>query len=200
MNAWPAITTNAVRSRLRPRIGRSLALSRPWSASTRLLAYWLVSWCAPGSSSTIVRANAGDRSVVTSAGRAEGVDRRREEPGRRLHIAFGGNHSVDDLPVLVDGAVHIPPGAGHLHVGLINEPPVPDSVAARPSRVDDQRREPLHPPGHCCIYRLRGALAACSRRGSRFRLHGRVRRKQRARSSQGVLRGRVRSGLVAGSS
>src|SRR5664280_1201238 len=42
MKAWPRITTLAVRSRLRPRIGRSLALRRPCSASTRLLAYWVV--------------------------------------------------------------------------------------------------------------------------------------------------------------
>lgn len=68
MNAWPRITTDAVRSRLSPRIGRSRALIRPWSASTLLLAYWVVSWCAAGNSSTIVRARAGDRSVVTSAG------------------------------------------------------------------------------------------------------------------------------------
>jgi len=36
MNACPRITTDAVRSRLSPRIGRSRALSRPWSVSTRL--------------------------------------------------------------------------------------------------------------------------------------------------------------------
>src|SRR4051812_44114412 len=101
MNAWPAMTTVAVRLRLSPRIGRSLALTRPWSASTVLLAYWLVSWPAPGSSSTIVRANAGDRSVVTLAGFAVGIDLLRKEPRCRLHIASGGDHHVNDLPVLV---------------------------------------------------------------------------------------------------
>jgi len=47
--------------------------------------------------------------------------------------------------VLVDGTVHVPPCAGDL-LGLIDEPPVADGVAAWPGRVDDQRREALHPP------------------------------------------------------
>ncbi len=59
MNAWPLITTDAVQSRLSPASD---------SASTWLLAYLVLSWCTPGSSSTMVPANAGDRSVVTSAG------------------------------------------------------------------------------------------------------------------------------------
>jgi len=33
-----------------------------------LFAYWVVSWCTPVSNSTMVRASAADRSVVTSAG------------------------------------------------------------------------------------------------------------------------------------
>jgi hypothetical protein len=28
---------------------------------------------------------------------------------------------------------------------LVNEPPVPDSVPTRPGRIDQFRREPLHP-------------------------------------------------------
>jgi hypothetical protein len=35
---------------------------------------------------------------------------------------------------------------GHLDVGLIDEGPFADTVPARPCGVDDQRREPLHPP------------------------------------------------------
>ena len=42
MNACPRITTLADRSVFSPRIGRSLALSRPWSHSTRLFSYWAV--------------------------------------------------------------------------------------------------------------------------------------------------------------
>jgi hypothetical protein len=68
MKAWPRITTLAVRSRLRPRIGLSLAFRRPWSASTRLLAYWVVSWRAAGKSSATTCTRAWARSVVISDG------------------------------------------------------------------------------------------------------------------------------------
>jgi hypothetical protein len=51
-NAWPAMIALALRSRLRPRIGRSRAFKRPWSASTRLLAYCSVRCHAAGSSSS----------------------------------------------------------------------------------------------------------------------------------------------------
>lgn len=90
---------------LSPRIGRSLALSRPWSASTRLLAYWVVSWWVAGSSWTIVRASALDWSVVTSAGAPCELITVAKNPGRHLDVAFGEDQHVDDLPVLADGAV-----------------------------------------------------------------------------------------------
>src|SRR5664280_1788699 len=64
MNAWPRITTLAVRSRLGPRIGRSLALRRPWSASTRLLASWVVSCSAAGRRSVTTRTKAWARGTV----------------------------------------------------------------------------------------------------------------------------------------
>lgn len=57
-----------IRSPFRPDNGRSLAFKRPWSASTRLFAYWVVSWRASGRGSVITRAKVGDRSVVTSVG------------------------------------------------------------------------------------------------------------------------------------
>ncbi len=60
------------------------------------------------------------------------ADRRGEEPGRRLHVSLPRHVQVDDLPVLVNGAVHVAPGPGHLHVGFVDEPPVTDGVAARP--------------------------------------------------------------------
>jgi len=34
----------------------------------------------------------------------------------------------------------------HLHIGFIDEPSITDTVPARPSRVDDQWCETLHPP------------------------------------------------------
>src|SRR5215207_8809053 len=53
-NACPAITILALRSCLSPRIGPSRAFSRPWSASTRLLAYRSVRCKAAGSSSSTI--------------------------------------------------------------------------------------------------------------------------------------------------
>ena len=72
-------------------------------------------------------------------------DRCGEERARRGNIATARDVDVDDLAVSVDGAVHVPPHAGHVDVGLVDEPASPDSVAARSRRVDDQRCEPLHP-------------------------------------------------------
>jgi hypothetical protein len=51
-NACPAMMAVALRSCLSPRIGLSGAFSRPWSASTRLLAYRSVRCHAAGSSSS----------------------------------------------------------------------------------------------------------------------------------------------------
>ncbi len=85
MNPWPAITTDAVRVRLSPRIGPSLALSGPWSASTPLLAYWVVSWWAAANSSTI-RPGQSRRLICGHLRRfAVRTDRQPEEPGGRLH-------------------------------------------------------------------------------------------------------------------
>jgi hypothetical protein len=47
----PAAMVRADAKRLSPRIGRSLALSRPWSASITLLAYWSLTRRAAGTSS-----------------------------------------------------------------------------------------------------------------------------------------------------
>jgi hypothetical protein len=53
---------------------------------------------------------------------------------------------VDDLAGLVDRPVHLAPLPGHLGVGLVDLPTVPDGVLARPSGVGQQRRgEALHP-------------------------------------------------------
>jgi hypothetical protein len=37
---------------------------------------------------------------------------------------LGRDEYVDDLPVPVDGPVHVPPYTADLHVGLVDEPPV----------------------------------------------------------------------------
>lgn len=73
-------------------------------------------------------------------------ERRREEPTRGTEVPPFRDVDVDDLAALIDRPIHVTPPAGDLHAGLIHEPTVPDRMAARPSRVDKQRSEALHPP------------------------------------------------------
>ena len=72
-------------------------------------------------------------------------DTSEEHPGCGQVTLFRDEH-VDHLAVRIDGSVHVPPDAGDLHVGLIDEPAAPDGMAARSRRVDQLRREALHPP------------------------------------------------------
>src|ERR1039458_2004820 len=143
MKAWPRMAMLAVRSRLRPRMGRSLALRRPWSASTRLLAYWVVR-C--GRQEVRDHADQGVGPVSGDLSRLTvRADRIGEEFCRSSQITLLRHEHVDDLPVLVNGPIDVPPGPGDLHVGLIDKPVTTHDVAARPSRVDEQGREPLTP-------------------------------------------------------
>ena len=63
-----------------------------------------------------------------------------------LGVPARGDKHVDDLPELVDRAVHVAPPAGDLHIGLVHLPAVTDGVAAGPGSLGQQRREPLDPP------------------------------------------------------
>jgi hypothetical protein len=132
---------------LSPRIGRSRAFSRPWSHSTRLLAYWSVRCQAAGSSASstagYTAAPVGGDLDGPNACSAHGL---LEEPLGGVSVSSGGHEHVDDLAELVDRAVHIAPLPCHLHVGLLDVPAVADGVAAGPGSLGQQRREPLHPP------------------------------------------------------
>src|SRR5215207_3651097 len=99
-------------------------------------------------------AAAGTRSSSTRSVRAGQVggylDRRRptpqgagEEPAGRRSIPVLGQQHVDDLAVLVDRPVQVPPAAGHLDVGLVHEPAVAGGVPERSGGVGEQRGEPL---------------------------------------------------------
>ena len=68
------------------------------------------------------------------------------------------DEDIDDLAVLVDGAVDVPPDPVDLDVGLVDEPPVADLVHAGTSRVDEQRSESLHPPVQGHVNHLDSAL------------------------------------------
>ena len=61
-------------------------------------------------------------------------------------VALGGHEYVDDLPVLVDGPVHVTPSIRDLHVGLVDEPAVTDRMATRSGGIREQWRETLDPP------------------------------------------------------
>jgi hypothetical protein len=72
-----------------------------------------------------------------------------------LRLAAGGRgvpplaqEYVDDLPVLVDRPVQVPPPAGDLDVGLVDEPAVPRWHAGAGGRRRRTAGEPLHPPIH----------------------------------------------------
>jgi len=74
-----------------------------------------------------------------------------EEPSRRGQVAPRGQAHVDDLAELVDCPVHVAPHADDLDVGLVHEPAVLHGATARPGGLDEQRREPLHPPVHAHV-------------------------------------------------
>lgn len=59
---------------------------------------------------------------------------------------------------LIDGSVDVAPTARHLHVRLVDEPAVPDRVAARPRCIRQERREALNPPKHRHVIDLDAAL------------------------------------------
>jgi hypothetical protein len=69
-----------------------------------------------------------------------------EEPASGGGVPLLGHQHVDDLAVLVDGPVQVPPPGGDLDVGLIDEPTVAGGVTQRPGGVGEQRGEPLYPP------------------------------------------------------
>jgi hypothetical protein len=70
-----------------------------------------------------------------------------EEPPGRVSVPAGRDQHVDDLPVLVDRPVHVPPDSVDFDVGLVDVPPIAGRVPGESGRVAQQRREPLHPTG-----------------------------------------------------
>ena len=82
-----------------------------------------------------------------------------EEPTCRQEVAPGRDIHIDDLPGLIHGPVHIAPSSGDLHVGLVYVSTVRNWVAARPSRVCEERREVLDPPVDRDVVDLDPALA-----------------------------------------
>src|SRR5664280_251937 len=68
-----------------------------------------------------------------------------EAPRGSLGIASLRPEHVDDLAVLVDRPVDVPPAAGDLHVGLVDEPTAAGAMPTWSGRVHQQWRDPLDP-------------------------------------------------------
>ena len=68
-----------------------------------------------------------------------------EEPPGRFLVPFRRQQHVDDLAELVDRPIEVTPPTRDLHIGLVDEPPVPGGVPAGPGRLDEQWGEPDHP-------------------------------------------------------
>jgi hypothetical protein len=69
-----------------------------------------------------------------------------EETPHSRQITPRRQQNIYDLAMLIDRPVDIGPLAGDLQVGLIDEPPVTQSMPARPRSLDELRGEALHPP------------------------------------------------------
>jgi len=144
-----AMTAAAV-GRLSPRIGRSRALSRPWSGFHPVVAV-AVGQMAGRRQQLVEHADGGGCLVGGHLDRPRRPPQRLdEEPAGRGRVPPPRDHHVDDLAELVDRPVQIASASGDLHVRLIGKPPVTGSMPARPGRLHEQRAEPLHPPvdGH----------------------------------------------------
>jgi hypothetical protein len=66
-----------------------------------------------------------------------------EEPAGGVGVPPSRHQRVDHLPVLVNGAIHVPPRAVDLDVGLVDGPAVTRCVPTEPGRVGQQRGAPL---------------------------------------------------------
>ena len=73
------------------------------------------------------------------------TDRAAEEPARGDGVAALRHVHVDDLTMVIDGAVDVTPHAPHLHIGFVDEPDAADGIWERVGRVDQDRGEALHP-------------------------------------------------------
>jgi len=141
-------------------MGRSRALSRPWSGLDPVVR--VGHGDVLGGGQELVehpRGRRRPRALVTSAGGVELGQRPGEEPAGRFLVPFWRHQHVDDLAELIDRPVQVPPPAEHLHIGLVDEPAAPRGVPAGPGRLGEQRGEPHHPPEHGRVVRFDAARA-----------------------------------------
>ena len=103
--------------RFRPRIGRILALSRPWSASIRLFAYCSVTCTAAGTNSSYTRRYGPALSEVISVSAGQCCSARRKNRLAASVSRRSDKTNVDDLPELIHRAIQVPPPTSDLDVG-----------------------------------------------------------------------------------
>lgn len=72
--------------------------------------------------------------------------RRAEEGSGRFDVSARRHEHVDDLAVLINSPLDISQTTRDFHIRFINKPAATNCVTARPSSVNQQRSETLHPP------------------------------------------------------
>jgi hypothetical protein len=74
--------------------------------------------------------------VTTSVGVTFNIFKARWKNRRgTISVAEGRNQLVDDLPILVDRPVDVPPDTIDPHARLVDEPPVARRTTRKPGRV-----------------------------------------------------------------
>ena len=68
-----------------------------------------------------------------------------KESASGRQVSLVGYQDIDDLAILVDRPIQIPPPPGNFHVRLIHIPAISCGMSTRPGHFDQQRSEPLHP-------------------------------------------------------
>jgi len=82
-------------------------------------------WChADGINSSITTIDRGRVVDHLARRHLQRGERSSEESPGGIGVAVSRDERVDDLPVLVDGPVHVPPHAVDLDIRLIHKPPI----------------------------------------------------------------------------
>jgi hypothetical protein len=76
------------------------------------------------------------------------LERPPEQQPSCVRVAASRDENVNDLPVLVDRSIHVPPHSVDLDVCFVDVPSIAWPVAGEPGGVGQQRGESLHPQVH----------------------------------------------------
>jgi hypothetical protein len=76
------------------------------------------------------------------------LERAREKSTGGRQIPPEGYQHVDDLAILIDCPVQVPPLPGDVYIRLVSKPAISRDMPARAGRLDEQWGKPLYPPVH----------------------------------------------------